>query len=786
MEQNQKLESIASHVATTFQSFRDLEDALTERNSFDDSSEGTGKNEPLLVIGNDFIRFKMWAGNQAAHQSGPSSLDHRLREAPHLQQQVIYLLKDICESLEDASSRVSESPGSEKGRDWSTRDNDASSMDAAQDEGSDFSDSDPGPNCDAPTTVLSTLLLDVREAIDCLLRLSVAIANPAPHERFRKLGAGASEDVSFYEPHDIAYVRDKFPMVKYQLANAMGKFITRRRQFFKYRLAHHEKLASGIETLASNKETDTGRTEVIPKTVASSLPEQFKALAKFDPQATVIDEDIRSDTGISETSYATSAGFAFEGTDQEMHKPAPPLRVPPRPSAAEDGIFECPFCYRIISAKTRTAWKRHVFGDLRPYTCVLSHCTESNTDFDRRHNWQLHVSKYHWRSWACPFKCHQPFTSATEFSIHIKNLHLPTGTEEEIRSVTSLGEKPAPDDTSSHCLLCGQSVTGLKKYVKHVGKHLEQLALLALPRLGTEELEGEMGSKEHNSVKSGTDANSLYGSSTTPSPILAPQQKPVPGLAIEEGEDKEETGSYGYDENPKDPHGLSEKALGKLPATQDFWGSIEKHAEEDANKIVLPRLEILSWMTAAEEKTAEAEKCFDIAADVKRYQCNKCLKPFSREQNLRCSDTLASPVIPLTADAPDAQIQYSPTQTPPLQDKTESPAGTPTCSNCFTRTTPLWRRGPDDRPLCNACGLYLKLCGIARPLSSKMDDVVKHKHGSGSVNRNDRSRYGEVGQEELDKKSQLEADVKRRTNAHDQEDGGSVNRITENDSPAGD
>ncbi|GKU02773.1 transcription factor [Fusarium langsethiae] len=581
MEQNQKPESIASHVAKTFEFFRALGDALAETNSFTDSSEGAAPKGLLLTVENDFTRFQMWAGNQAAHQRGPSSLDHRLREAPHLQHQVIYLLKDICESLEDASFEGPESPRSGKGRDWSTQDNDSSPMDSAQDEESDFSNSDSGSNFDAPTTTLSTLLLDVGEAIDCLLRLSVAIANPAPHERFRKLGAGPSEDVSFYEPHDIAYVRDKFPMVKDELANALGKLITRRRQFFKYRLAHHEKLASGIETLASNRETDTGHTEVIPKTVASSLPEQFKALAKFDPQAAVIDEDIRSDTGISETSYATSARVAFEGTDQEIRKPGPPLRVPPRPSAAENGIFECPFCYRMISAKTRTAWKRHVFGDLRPYTCVLSHCTESNTDFDRRHNWQLHVSKYHWLSWTCPFKCHQPFSSATDLSSHIKNVHLPTATEEKIRSVTTLGEKPAPDDTTSHCLLCGHSVTGLKRYVKHVGKHLEQLALFALPSLETEDFEKEMGNNEQNSVKSGTDANSLYGSSTSPSPIFAPQQKPAPDLPIEENEEEEEKGSYDYNENP--------------------------------------------------------EQRLDTAADVEpvRYQCNTCPKSFSKEEHLR-------------------------------------------------------------------------------------------------------------------------------------------------------
>lgn len=34
------------------------------------------------------------------------------------------------------------------------------------------------------------------------------------------------------------------------------------------------------------------------------------------------------------------------------------------------------------------------------------------------------------------------------------------------------------------------------------------------------------------------------------------------------------------------------------------------------------------------------------------------------------------------------------------------------CTNCHTTTTTLWRRNAEGEPVCNACGLYMKLHGV--------------------------------------------------------------------------
>jgi len=53
------------------------------------------------------------------------------------------------------------------------------------------------------------------------------------------------------------------------------------------------------------------------------------------------------------------------------------------------------------------------------------------------------------------------------------------------------------------------------------------------------------------------------------------------------------------------------------------------------------------------------------------------------------------------------------------------------CSNCETKTTPSWRRGLNGKNLlCNACGLYQKLHGRARPFSITVEGRTKALKGN--------------------------------------------------------
>lgn len=98
------------------------------------------------------------------------------------------------------------------------------------------------------------------------------------------------------------------------------------------------------------------------------------------------------------------------------------------------------------------------------------------------------------------------------------------------------------------------------------------------------------------------------------------------------------------------------------------------------------------------------------------------------------------------ASNPDSPAQNSSQPTSRGPSRPSSPLGSsskhfqggvethaPTCTNCHTQTTPLWRRNPEGHPLCNACGLFLKLHGVVRPLSLKTDVIKKRNRGGTSA-----------------------------------------------------
>jgi len=289
--------------------------------SMDTLDQDEDRRSISLSLGDEETRFKVWSGNIGAHKKGRSSLDYRLRDASHIQKQVINLLQDLAALLDDAVAIIT---GEEEP--WDHLEDDGL--------GTDDDDLDDG----IPDTELGQIAVDVADVVNCLLRLSVSIRNPAPHDRFV---ASAPTETSYYEPFDIQHVQSKFSAtINEGLAIRLGKAISRRRQYFKYREMHHAKLCQGLNP-DGPAPADTA------STIASSIPRELKDReSSASGSMGVVDEDARSDGGVSETSFASSI----------MAETAK-LRVPPLPKEAERGPFECPFCFMMITATNSVSWK---------------------------------------------------------------------------------------------------------------------------------------------------------------------------------------------------------------------------------------------------------------------------------------------------------------------------------------------------------------------------------------------------------------------------------------------
>jgi hypothetical protein len=91
---------IADHVSACLQEFNSLCSSPT---IWSDGIQDEGPQSDIsqLKLQNERSRFKVWSGNIGAHRKGRSSLDHRLRDASNIRDQVVELLSDLKESLQD-------------------------------------------------------------------------------------------------------------------------------------------------------------------------------------------------------------------------------------------------------------------------------------------------------------------------------------------------------------------------------------------------------------------------------------------------------------------------------------------------------------------------------------------------------------------------------------------------------------------------------------------------------------------------------------------------------------
>ncbi|KAL6696784.1 hypothetical protein J3F84DRAFT_308048 [Trichoderma pleuroticola] len=301
---------------------------------------------------------------------------------------------------------------------------------------------------------------NIGHIIDCLLRLSITIQNPAPHDQF--VSRAGADTVSTYKEWDMRYIREKFSSLDDRLVDRLGTALSRRRQYLKYREEHSEKLANGLINEADEGDNAT--------TIASSIPKMLKDMENAEqfPEMDTLFDNVSE---ISGTSYANSNAATNE------------LRVPNIPKEYINGPFQCPYCRALILIEDRSSWKKHVFRDLQPYICLFDNCLSPNQLYQRRKDWVAHMKQEHWISWSCSFGCSGSFDSQEPFKAHLTTVHGQSFESIDLQAVANLCRFPNDSNVVSMCPFCSEyQIRSGKSYQSHVGDHLERLALFVLPQ----------------------------------------------------------------------------------------------------------------------------------------------------------------------------------------------------------------------------------------------------------------------------------------------------------------
>jgi hypothetical protein len=122
--------------------------------------------------------------------------------------------------------------------------------------------------------------------------------------------------------------------------------------------------------------------------------------------------------------------------------------------------------------------RKHVFSDLQPYICTYSDCQLHEYFFDSLNDWFHHESRTHRVEWFCNTDSHPSFVDKKDFLDHIHAVHAEPLDETQLLSLHQGFQRPS-DAYAGTCTLCGQYANRLKS---HLARHLEQLALFAIPQ----------------------------------------------------------------------------------------------------------------------------------------------------------------------------------------------------------------------------------------------------------------------------------------------------------------
>ncbi|KAL3465651.1 hypothetical protein BJX64DRAFT_252236 [Aspergillus heterothallicus] len=451
-------------------------------------------------------RYDQWACNLGALQpsSSPLSLEHRLQNSPIVSNIVAAKLLDLHISLQ-AVTEIAEGKRPNRQADFFSidpgfdlNDYDVSSSDS---DSVSITGMENLSRSKTSTTEVEELVSAIKISIDSLFRVSIFIRKFAPKDKRQR----SSQTKPFDNRADILRVKDRYPVMDKKnegLAERLGEANARRRQYFKYRSDHYERLSNvnsgnsitSTPTFEGHPHLNGERLRVTgsvvtdltkPTLLATSEATAFLAKAASDVD---VEKLLNPEPAMSCISFATSIGEP----DEELPFPALPEGY------SEGAFFLCPYCSRVIQVKRGNLeyqWRKHIIEDLEPYVCTFSTCgleTYHSEDAWFQHELLVHRSRY-----ECQ-RCSTSFETSRQLKQHFSRHDMSTMTAGQISTLLEQSKRPVDWIGATECPFCDEPwakslsdgiqdeamiVVTPQQFKKHVGQHMRQTAIFTLPRL---------------------------------------------------------------------------------------------------------------------------------------------------------------------------------------------------------------------------------------------------------------------------------------------------------------
>ncbi|KAL8676089.1 MAG: hypothetical protein Q9186_007357 [Xanthomendoza sp. 1 TL-2023] len=438
-------------------------------------------------------RFDLWAVNLGLYVTGHSSLEYRLGDAPLIYNYARKALADLRKYLYIILQALQEQSGDptlavpEPSEPSKPSKHPDTAEPPYNEESEDSDDEDFGTYQD--DTYVETALGNVNGIIDRLYQLSFKIRNPVTRLGFSKAqnyqeidkdtGLDLIPVIADFDRQHVEHVflqlqkRNSTEDVrKHYLVKRLAKANTRRRQQFKYWRARRVKIQASSEPakdsnflIRSSNVLGTEQQQLLetpmPGQPAPSMP---STATRLDPAIVNLDDT---------TSIISTSTYA-----KLTKGPAHDLEIPQLPKKLRGKKeFECPYCHVLCSGRLGSPrlWNQHVLCDLRPYICTYEDCKDADQQFDSFKQWLAHEANDHRLARECVEHPGEIFRSVTDWREHIAAHHIDSPSTKHLE--TTANDYGISEEDRACPICTDEAVTP-----EHVGIHLQQLALFALPR----------------------------------------------------------------------------------------------------------------------------------------------------------------------------------------------------------------------------------------------------------------------------------------------------------------